>query len=148
MEGENGIVAVIFARQQGAQPCFLKLFLKSGIFRLQFLEEAVVPLFNGHLAKRHQVFPVRAEPIVAVPLVLELFQPLLNLLGVFHVVPEALPCTGGFQFFDLPLGRIQLQGTTQNIQLGLVGIQFLFILFKFQHLFNYFPVLSSPGRGM
>ena len=146
MEGENGVVAVILARQQGAQPGLFELFLKGGILGLQLLEEAVVALFDGHVAERHQVLPVGAETVVVVPLVLELFQALLNLLGVFHIVPEALSCTGGLQLFDLPFRSVQLQRAPQDLQLGLVGIQFLFILFKFQHIFNYFPVMIVNDR--
>ena len=141
VEGQDGVVPVIFPRKQGAQARLLHLFLKRGVVGLQLFQQAVVALLDGHLAERHEVVPAAAEPVVVVPLVLQGLQPLLHLLGFLHVVPEPFARTGRFQLLDLPLGRVQLQRPAQQVQVRFDRGQFLFIFFKFQHSFNHFHVL-------
>ena len=134
VEGQNGVVGIILPGEQGPQAGGLDLLRKGGELLLQLRQHGLVVLLQRHLAQSQQILPGGAELPVILALVLEDLQALLHLLGVGHVVPEALPLTGRLQLLDLLLGRVQPQSLPQNVQRGLVGVEAGLIFFKFQHV--------------
>ena len=120
---------------------FLQLALEAGVFLLQLRQHAVVVLLQGHVAEGEQILPAPVELVVVFTLVLQPLDLLLDLLGILHVVPEAVLPGLRLQLGDLLPGGIQLQGVPHRVQLGPQGVQFRFVCVKFDHRFIFFRIL-------
>ncbi len=146
VEGQNGVVRVVLAGQQRAEAHALGLFRKVGVLVLQLFEQRIVVLLHGHIDEGHHVVPAGAELLIALDLTFELFEPLLNLLGLLHVVPEAVTLAGCLQLFDLLLGRFEVQRAAQHLQRGLRRIQFALVFFKFKHVLSCLLIKLQPSN--
>ncbi len=134
MEGEDGVVGIILAGEEGAEAGLLHFFGEGGVLRLQLLEHGAVALLEGHLAQRIEILPALAEAVIIIDLGLERLDALLHLLRIGNVVPEAVALAGSLELLDLLDGGLELQRAAQHLERGLVGIESGFVFFKFKHL--------------
>ena len=141
MEGEDGVVRVILAGQQGAEPGLLDPLGKLLILVLQLFEHRVVVLLDSHLAYGVHIVPRGAELLEILDLILERLEPLLYLLGSLNIVPEALALRGRFELLDLLLRAFELQRAAQILKTGLGVIELYLIFFKFKHCSNHFQMI-------
>ena len=85
--------------------------------------------------------PDGAELLEILDLVLERLEPLLNLLGFLHIVPEALALRGRLKLLDFLLRALKLQRAAQILKTGLGVIELYLIFFKFKHCSNHFQMI-------
>ena len=138
VEGQDRVVRVVLAREQGRQAHRLGLFGEGGELALQLLEHGRVVLLAGHLAERIHVVPGRAELFIALDLALERLEALLHLLGLLHVVPEAVARAHGLELLDLLRRGLELERAAQDLERRLRGVEPGFVFFKFQHIDYHF----------
>ena len=149
VDGEYGVVRVVLAGEQRGKAHLLQRRLEGGEVALQLVEHAVVVLLYGHLAQHHHVVPLGAQPLIALHLLLELLEALLHLLGVVHVVPEAVLSALGLKGGYLRARVVQLQRLAQPVQRGLERVQLRFVLVKFDyHVISSLLELSTSDDGL
>ena len=133
VEGQQRVVRVIFARQQGLQTGLLHVGLELGIARRQLLEHGVVVFLQRHFADGHQVVPFAAHGLELVALALERLRAHDGLLRARGVVPEAGGLRHGVQALQLVEQALRHKGGAQLLELRLQVVQFALIFFKFDH---------------
>ena len=119
MELQNGVAAVVLPGEEGGHPRLGGSVLQGGELGFQLLQNLGVVGLLAHLAKGSQVLPGGEELFLLGDFILELLEPLLDLLGPFQVVPEAV--LGGLvlQPRGLLPRRVDVQGGGELIQLRL-----------------------------
>ena len=127
VEGQNGVVVVIFTGEQRGQPCFLQPALQLGKAGLELLQKFLVIGLLPHLAQGREVLPLCNELLLTADLVLQLLEPLLHLLGALQVVPESVLSRLILQALRLGPGAVQIQGRRELIQLRLQVPQLLLV---------------------
>ena len=142
LEGDDGGGVVVLPGQQGGQPGGLHLPLQSGEARLHLGDEGLVLLLVAHLAQGHQIVPGGQTPGLGVHLALQAADALLDLLGLVHVVPEAVGGGLGVKLVQLPLRALQIQGAAQLVQVGLQVVQLYPVFVKLKHRVF---ILPRPG---
>ena len=133
VDGQHHVVVVVLAGKQGGQTGFLHVGGELVEALLQLGDQGLVLLLVAHLAEGQQVLPLAQALLLAVHLVVELLDALLNLLGLLQIVPKAVRGTLRLQHFQLPLRGFQTKGLTQFVQLGLQVIEFYLVLIKLKH---------------
>ena len=101
MEGQDGVVAVVVAEQQGCQLAAVEIIGQFGKAGLQLLEHGFVLRLDGELAEGQQILPLGLEVVEALNLVLERFGALEDFLRILHIVPESRLARAVLQFFHL-----------------------------------------------
>lgn len=152
VDGEHTVVAVVLPAEEGGQPGGLHVLLQGGVALLQLLQHGVVVLLHAHLAEHQQVLHRAQALVVGLNLVLEVLDALRDLLGLLHVVPEALRGALGLEQVQLLLRGLQAQGLPQVLQHRPQGVQLapVFIVFNGCHivpLFLSFPATRRPASG-
>ena len=140
MEGEDGVVLVVFAGEQGLQPGSVHPLLQIGVAGDQFLQHGVVVLLDGHIAKHQQILPLGTHLFIGIDLVLQLMDLLGNLLGFLRIVPEPVGFRHGVEPIQFLLGSLQSQGLPQCFQLRtqIPQLYLIFIKLNFCHILNHF----------
>ena len=139
MDGENHIGSVVLPGEQRLQPGGLHVGLQGGEALLQFRDKALVLKLVAHLTQGHQVVPLALPPVLAVHLVLKIFDALLDLLCLGQVVPEAVSGGLGLEHVQFPFGSLQIQRLSKFLQRRGQIVQFYLILVKLKHAL---PTLS------
>ena len=142
MEGENGVVGVVFAGQQSRQTALADLLFQVVVPGGDLRQQGGVVLLLGHLAQGHGVLPLGHQPVILLDAVLQALDLLGHLLAVLNVVPEAVLLRLGLQVLQLLAVLGDAQGLLQLPQGGLQGLELLFILV----VFNDCHSRSSPYR--
>ena len=142
LERDNSVVAVVFAGQKRLEPLTLHLFFERRVALFKFLEHRVVVFFNGHLADRHEVFPVAAHFFVPLDLRLDLPCLLHDLLRNLGVVPKARGLNLRVQTLDILLAALDAERSGQLVELWLETVQLDLILIKFNHHSSSIPVFQ------
>ena len=141
VDGQNGVVGVILARQQRGQPALLHLFFQCSVGLLQLRQQLRVVGLLPHLAQHRGVLPVLAELVKGVDLVLQPLDLLGHLLGGGQVVPESLLLRLGLEVLELGPGPVHVQSGGQLIQFGAHGGQLLLIFVVFDHSHSVLSVI-------
>ncbi len=98
MQGDNGIILVIFPVQHGRNVQLL-IFLQKGIVHFpDFLIYAVILLLNAHFDECQNILVFRYKPFVPADLCFQCFQLLQCFLAFFQVIPEIRVSGQFFQF--------------------------------------------------
>lgn len=142
LERDDGVVSVVFAGQKRLEPLTLHLFFERCVALFKFLEHRVVVFFNGHLADRHEVFPVAAHFFVPLDLRLDLSCLLHDLLRNLRVVPEARRLNLCMQPLDILLAALDAERSGQLVELRFQTVQLDLILIKFNHHSSSIPVFQ------
>ena len=142
MEGENGVVGVVFAGQQSRQTALADLLFQVVVPGGDLRQQGGVVLLLGHFAQGHGVLPLGHQPVILLDAVLQALDLLGHLLAVLDVVPEAVLLRLGLQVLQLLAVLGDTQGLLQLAQSGLQGLELLFILV----VFNDCHSRSSPYR--
>ena len=131
VELQNGVAPVVLPGEEGGHPRLGGPVLQGGALGFQLLQNLGVVGLLAHLAQGRQVLPGGDQLLLPGDFVLELFQPLLDLLGALQVVPE--PVLGGLvlQARGLLPGGLDVQGGGELVKLRfqlpellLVGVVF------------------------
>ena len=128
VEGENGVVGVIFAAEQCRQTALADLLLQRLVAADDLLQLAGVILLLGHFAQGQGVLPLADQLVVLLDLVLQPLHLTAHLLAALQIVPEALLLRLLLQLGQLLTGLGDAQRLLQLAQGGLQRLQFLFIL--------------------
>ena len=128
VEGQNGVVGVVFAAEQRRQPALADLLFQRLISADDLLQLAGVILLLGHFAQGQGVLPLRNQLVMLFDLVLQALYLTAHLLAALQIVPEALLLRLLLQLGQLLTGLGDTQRLLQLAQGGLQRLQFLFIL--------------------
>ena len=143
LEGYQGVVAVVFAGQEGFETRFLHLLFQFRVPGGQLIQHGVVVLFDGHFADGHEIVPGGQHLLIPLHLGLQLTAPLHDLLGDLLVVPEAVGLDLGVEPLQLFLAGAQVQRIRKPLQLGPEPGQLHLIFVKFNHTHNSNHALSK-----
>ena len=143
VELQNGAASVVLAGEERGHPGLGGPVLQGGVFALQLLQDFRVVGLLAHLAQGRQVLPGGEELLLLGNFVLELLEPLLDLLGPLQVVPEAV--LGGLvlQAGGLLPGRVDVQGGGELIQLRLQVPELLLVSVVFNQSHGAFSILTD-----
>ena len=139
MDGQNHVGAVILPGEQRLQPGGLHAALQGCKTLLQLWDQALILEFVAHLAQGHQVIPLLLPPVLSIHLVLEVLDPLLNLLCLGQIIPKAV-CGGlSLKHVQFPFRSLQVQRLGQFLQGRGQIVQLYLIFVKLEH---FVPTLS------
>ena len=127
VEGEDGVVAVVFAGEQGGQAALTDLLFQRLVAGGHVLQLGGIVLLLGHLAQGQGVLPFGHQLVVLLDLVLQALDLAAHLLAALQVVPEALLLRLLLQLGQLLPGLGDAQGLLQLAQGGLQRQQLLLI---------------------
>ena len=135
MEGDDGVISIVLAGQQGGQPGFLHLLLQLGAAALQLGKQIRVVRLLAHFAQGGHILPLADESVLPVHPVLQLLEPLVHHLRALQIVPEAVLAGLLLQRLNLSLRPRHIQGGRQLFQLGTQVLQplLIFIVFDQSH---------------
>ena len=133
VDGQNDIAVVILPGQQGLKPGLLHVGLQGNKTLLQLWQEGFVLELVAHLAQGHQVVPLGLAAAVLFHLVLQIFDALLDLLGLCQVVPEAVGGGLRLEHIQLPFRALQVQGLSQLFQSGGQVVELHFVFVELEH---------------
>ena len=119
VEGENGVVGVVFTGQQRCQTALADLLFQVVVTGGDLRQQRGVVLLLGHLAQGHGVLPFGHQPVIFPDAVLQALDLLGHLLAVLDVVPEAVLLRLGLQVLQLLAVLGDTQGLLQLPQGGL-----------------------------
>ena len=128
VEGQNGVVGIVFAAEQRRQPALADLLLQRLVSADDLLQLAGVVLLLGHFAQGQGVLPLGNQLVVLLDLVLQALHLPAHLLAALQIVPEALLLRLLLQLGQLLTGLGDTQCLLQLAQSGLQRLQLLFIL--------------------
>ena len=128
VEGEDGVVGVVFTAEQRRQPALADLLLQRLVSADDLLQLAGVILLLGHFAQGQGVLPLGNQLVVLFDLVLQALYLTAHLLAALQIVPEAFLLRLLLQLGQLLPGLGDAQRLLQFAQGGLQRLQFLFIL--------------------
>ena len=123
MEGQNRVVFVIFAREQGLQTLLLERFAHDIHLGLRFLEERQILLLVGKLDQGDRVLILGNKRLVCLYLALERAGFLQDLLGLFHVVPKARLGCPQLELLDLGAHALHSERVGQVVYIRLESLQ-------------------------
>ena len=128
VEGEDGVVGIVFTAEQRRQPALADLLLQRLVSADDLLQLAGVILLLGHFAQGQGVLPLTDQLVVLLDLVLQALYLTAHLLAALQIVPEAFLLRLLLQLGQLLTGLGDTQRLLQLAQGGLQRLQFLFIL--------------------
>ena len=143
VEGENGVVAVILAGQQGGQTALADLFFQRVVTLHHVVQLGGIVLLLRHFAQGQGILPLGHQLVVLFDLVLQTLDLTAHLLAALQIVPEALLLR-----LLLELGQLLPRlGDTQRLfqltQRGLQRQQLLLIFVVFDDCHISFPPLEK-----
>ena len=133
MEGENGIIAVIFAGQQRRQTALTDLLFQRLVAGDHVLQLGGIILLLRHLAQGQGVLPLGHQLIMLFDFILQTLDLTAYLLAALQVIPEALLLRLLLELGQLLPGLGDAQRLFQLAQRGLQRLQLLLVLIVFDH---------------
>ena len=133
LEGDDGVVAVIFAGEQRLQPFPLHLFLKRLVALDQLVQHRVVIFLDRHLADRHQIVPMGTHLLITLDLGLQLTGLPRDLLRGVGIVPKAVRFDLRVQPVKVDLALLDVQRRGQFLQFRMNIIELYLVFIKFDH---------------
>ena len=130
VEGDDGVVAVVLARQQYLNALGF-LFLNNSVqLGLNLAYRALVVFLDGHFSQRDCILKAGAESVVALDLVLSLLDGLEHLGGILLVGPEICVQSLLFQLYNLFSQLVDTERRAKIRQILTQTDKFIFCIFK------------------
>ena len=152
VEGNQRVVFIVLAGQQGGKLLLGHTFLQFLITGLQLFEHGFVVLFDRHFADGEQIFAQAVHFFIGFDLALECAHPRHDLLAFIRIVPKS--GLGGLELklLDLAPRALESERLVQLLQLGLQVVQFDLVFLELQHgnapsrIFQYLIVYRLVGK--
>ena len=127
VEGEDGVVAVVLAGEQGGQTALADLLFQRVVALHHVVQLGGIVLLLCHFAQGQGVLPLGNQLVMLFDLVLQALYLTAHLLAALQIVPEALLLRLLLQLGQLLAGLGDAQSLLQLTQSGLQGQQPLLI---------------------
>ena len=142
VEGEDGVVGVILAGEQGGQTALADLLLELFVALHHVGQLRGVVLLLCHLAQGQGILPLADQTVMLLDLVLQTLDLLAHLLAALQIIPEAVLLRLFLEGGQLLAGLGDAQRLFQLAQRGLQRQKLLFIIIVFDHC----HMCQSPCR--